>query len=170
MQVTLYNCYRWFTSCYRWFTSCYRWCTIKRMMQIRLDGLHNANSPTCICSSPWLYPDFIYRFTADGRENRRLTDFVHQFADLIIQSRRDALVRIDLRNGCLKYNVYHFHAINLSLKMIFFRKKQKDDPDQLNKRRKDFLDILITARDETGKGLTAEEIRAEVDTFLFEGH
>nr|XP_022344971.1 cytochrome P450 4A25-like [Crassostrea virginica] len=87
--------------------------------------------------SPWLYPDFIYRFTADGRENKRLTDFVHQFADLIIQSRRDAL---------------------------------KDDPDQLNKRRKDFLDILITARDETGKGLTAEEIRAEVDTFLFEGH
>lgn len=46
---------------------------------------------------------------------------------------------------------------------------KRDDPDILNKRRKDFLDILITARDENGKGLTAEEIRAEVDTFLFEG-
>lgn len=46
---------------------------------------------------------------------------------------------------------------------------QRDDPDILNTRRKDFLDILITARDENGKGLTAEEIRAEVDTFLFEG-
>jgi len=33
----------------------------------------------------------------------------------------------------------------------------------------DFLDILLTARDETGAGLTRLEIRNEVDTFLFEG-
>ena len=33
----------------------------------------------------------------------------------------------------------------------------------------DFLDILLTARDEDKKGLTDREIRDEVDTFLFEG-
>jgi len=32
------------------------------------------------------------------------------------------------------------------------------------------LDILITARDEDGKGLSPQEIRDEVDTFLFEGN
>lgn len=33
----------------------------------------------------------------------------------------------------------------------------------------DFLDILTTARDEDGRGLSHQEIRDEVDTFLFAG-
>ena len=33
----------------------------------------------------------------------------------------------------------------------------------------DFLDILLTAQDDTGRGLTDLEIRSEVDTFLFAG-
>ncbi len=37
------------------------------------------------------------------------------------------------------------------------------------KRYLDFLDILLSARDEDGKGLTDLEIREEADTFLFEG-
>lgn len=34
---------------------------------------------------------------------------------------------------------------------------------------KDFLGILLTAKDDNGTGLTPMEIRNEVDTFLFEG-
>jgi len=33
----------------------------------------------------------------------------------------------------------------------------------------DFLDILLTARDENGAGLSDIDVRSEVDTFLFEG-
>ena len=38
-----------------------------------------------------------------------------------------------------------------------------------NRKYLDFLDILLTAQDENGRGLSPLEIRNEVDTFLFEG-
>ena len=39
-----------------------------------------------------------------------------------------------------------------------------------NKGRLDFLDVLLSAQDEDGSGLTDTEIRNEVDTFLFTGN
>ena len=41
--------------------------------------------------------------------------------------------------------------------------------NEVKGRYKDFLDVLLTARDENGQGLNFREIRDEVDTFLFEG-
>ena len=35
--------------------------------------------------------------------------------------------------------------------------------------KKDFLDVLLTARDENGVGMTDKEIQEETDTFLFAG-
>ncbi|KAJ8317416.1 hypothetical protein KUTeg_005320 [Tegillarca granosa] len=76
------------------------------------------------------------RIQEEGRF-KELCNYVHDFADSIIASRKQALLK---------------------------------NPEQLKKRRLDFLDILLTARDEHDMGLTDMEIRAEVDTFLFEGH
>ncbi|XP_052808735.1 leukotriene-B4 omega-hydroxylase 3-like [Mya arenaria] len=57
--------------------------------------------------------------------------------------------------------------------IIHKRKKALDGGENValeGKRYVDFLDILLTARDEEGVGLSSLEVRNEVDTFLFEGH
>jgi cytochrome P450 len=47
----------------------------------------------------------------------------------------------------------------------------KDHQEEVEgKRRLDFLDMLLTVRDENGEPLSELAIRNEVDTFLFEGH
>ncbi|XP_064601464.1 cytochrome P450 4F2-like [Liolophura sinensis] len=56
-------------------------------------------------------------------------------------------------------------------KLISERKEMLgQNPDAPKKSHLDFLDILLTAKDEKGVGLSMEDIRAEADTFLFEGH
>ncbi|XP_033745790.1 cytochrome P450 4F6-like [Pecten maximus] len=86
--------------------------------------------------------DFIYFLSGSGRQFKKYTDYVHSVAEDIIQKRQQTLENEGL-------------------------------PTQTNGRKSrylDFLDILLTAKDENNVGMTPLEIRNEVDTFLFEGH
>lgn len=49
------------------------------------------------------------------------------------------------------------------------QQQQQGGKEKSGGKYKDFLDVLLTARDDDGQGLTLREIRDEVDTFLFEG-
>ena len=49
------------------------------------------------------------------------------------------------------------------------RNQTEADKVEYKKRKLDFLDILLTAKDDQGKGLTDLQIRSEVDTFMFAG-
>ncbi|KAK6328096.1 hypothetical protein J4Q44_G00000740 [Coregonus suidteri] len=42
--------------------------------------------------------------------------------------------------------------------------------EEKRKRVADFIDLLLLSKDEEGRGLTNEEIKAEADTFMFGGH
>ncbi|XP_066125374.1 cytochrome P450 4B1 [Saccopteryx bilineata] len=84
--------------------------------------------------------DFIYWLTPHGRRFLRACKVAHDHTDQVIRERKAAL------------------------------QDEKEQEKIQNKRHLDFLDILLGARDESGIKLSDRELRAEVDTFMFEGH
>ncbi|XP_043362707.1 cytochrome P450 4F22 isoform X1 [Dermochelys coriacea] len=89
-----------------------------------------------------LHCDFLYRLSPDGRRFRRACDTVHRFTANVVQRRHQALSRLG-REAWLKSN---------------------------QGRTVDFIDILLLAKDEDGQDLSDEDIAAEANTFMFEGH
>ncbi|XP_077862946.1 cytochrome P450 4F2-like [Saccoglossus kowalevskii] len=59
-----------------------------------------------------------------------------------------------------------------SARVIQERKQalQQSGDDKPARKYIDFLDILLSAKDEDGNGLSDQELQDEVDTFMFEGH
>ncbi|XP_050001985.1 cytochrome P450 4F4 isoform X2 [Alexandromys fortis] len=90
-----------------------------------------------------LHVDSLYQLTPNGMRFRKACRLVHDFTDAVIQDRRRVL-------------------------------PSKDGDDVLKAKAKsktlDFIDVLLLAKDEDGKQLSDEDIRAEADTFMFEGH
>ncbi|XP_039080453.1 cytochrome P450 4A11-like [Hyaena hyaena] len=84
--------------------------------------------------------DIIYRLTPEGRQNHRACQLAHQHSDRVIKLRKAQL-------------------------------QEEGELEKVrSKRHLDFLDILLFAKMEDGSSLSDEDLRAEVDTFMFEGH
>ncbi|XP_012519619.1 PREDICTED: phylloquinone omega-hydroxylase CYP4F2-like [Propithecus coquereli] len=89
------------------------------------------------------YMDFLYYLTRDGQRFRQACRLVHDFTDAVIQERRRTLPSQGLDD--------------------FLKAKAKT-------KTLDFIDVLLLSKDEDGKQLSDEDIRAEADTFMSAGH
>ncbi|XP_053326238.1 cytochrome P450 4B1-like isoform X2 [Spea bombifrons] len=82
----------------------------------------------------------VFYLSPHGYRFRKACDITHDHTDKVIQQRKESI------------------------------KNEKELEKIKEKRHLDFLDILLFAKDEHGNGLSHEDLRAEVDTFMFEGH
>ncbi|XP_061424514.1 cytochrome P450 4B1-like [Lethenteron reissneri] len=86
------------------------------------------------------YFDVIFNLSPLGYRFRKTCNVAHAHTDKVIKEHKEALLG---EEGLEKIKA---------------------------KRYLDFLDILLSMRDDKGNGLTKEDIQAEVDTFMFAGH
>ncbi|XP_069498349.1 cytochrome P450 4B1-like [Ambystoma mexicanum] len=86
------------------------------------------------------HSNLIYHLSPQGAHFRRACKVAHQHTDAVIKQR----------------------------KALFQDGKELEEVKK--KRHLDFLDILLCAKDENGASMSDEDLRAEVDTFMFEGH
>ncbi|XP_077996722.1 cytochrome P450 4F6-like [Glandiceps talaboti] len=89
---------------------------------------------------PPYFVNFIYQLSPSGYRSRKALNVVHNYSSDVIKKRKQEL--------------------------------ETETKDNIKNKTKyiDFMNILLQARDEDGKGLTEEEIREQVDTFMFAGH
>ncbi|XP_050449076.1 cytochrome P450 4C1-like [Cataglyphis hispanica] len=98
---------------------------------------------------PWLWSDWLYNLMSSGKEYKSVINIIHKFTRKVICQRKIAR---QLRNGSIK------------------SKNVDDDLDIGKRKRKAFLDLLLDQNEKDETPLTDDELRAQVDTFMFEGH
>nr|XP_046274375.1 cytochrome P450 4V2 [Scatophagus argus] len=91
---------------------------------------------------PWFWPDFVYYWFGEGREQDKTLKILHSFTYKVIQER----------------------AENISCS------ESDSDSDRGTKKRRAFLDMLLKTTDMDGNKMTHQDIQEEVDTFMFRGH
>lgn len=90
--------------------------------------------------------DFIYRFTEMYRQEQRVLKTLHDFTKSVIVARKQELAAGDMNSNV---------------------KSAIDENDMGIKKKTAFLDLLLQSTVD-GQPLSNEDIREEVDTFMFE--
>ncbi|XP_058443129.1 cytochrome P450 4c3-like [Malaya genurostris] len=108
----------------------------------------------------WLQPDFIFKRTADYRNHQRCLAILHEFSNRVIRERKEEIRKQKESNNNPNESSTDFKSTL----------DGNNNPEEFGrKKRLAFLDLLIEASQD-GTVLSNEDIREEVDTFMFEGH
>ncbi|GLG98484.1 Cytochrome P450 4C1 [Gryllus bimaculatus] len=107
-------------------------------------------------TSPWLYPQHVYNLSSYYRRERKNLKILHGMTNEVIKRRKRQL---DEDPTLLEENVDELGKNKIYKKLTFLGRKRKLA----------FLDLLLRAS-RNGIELSDEDIREEVDTFMFEGH
>ncbi|XP_022106003.1 cytochrome P450 4V2-like isoform X2 [Acanthaster planci] len=94
---------------------------------------------------PWLWPSMLYSILPHGKQHAECLKILHDTTDKVIKGRYQEFVKMYPRG---------------------LRNPSADEPQ---KKRLAFLDLLLQMKQEN-KSFTFDDIREEVDTFMFEGH
>lgn len=121
----------------------------------------------------WLHPDLLFRLTKGYQEHQHCISVLHEFSYRVIHERKAEIAKQNNNN-----NNNSSDAINQNLCSSENMNKKSDQYidtsnyeiiDFPKKKRLAFLDLLIDASQD-GSVLSIDDIREEVDTFMFEGH
>ncbi|XP_020284873.1 cytochrome P450 4C1-like [Pseudomyrmex gracilis] len=94
---------------------------------------------------PWYTSDLLYFLTPTGKENKAVLNGLHEFSESIIRKRKIERSKTDYAN------------------------LNNTDNDNTIKRKKVFLDVLLDQNEKDDTPLTDDEVRSQVDTFMFAG-
>ncbi|EFN62598.1 Cytochrome P450 4C1 [Camponotus floridanus] len=98
---------------------------------------------------PWLWPDWLYNLISEGIEYKSMVNKLHKFTREIIHKKK--IIRQSQNDSTKAEN-------------------ENDELDIGKLEKKAFLDLLLDQNEKDEIPLTDDELRAQVDTFMFEGH
>ncbi|XP_061191272.1 cytochrome P450 4V2-like isoform X2 [Saccostrea echinata] len=102
--------------------------------------------------TPWYWPDFLYNTIGYGKEHDRCLQILHGFTKKVIKEKMESQTE-ESRHSMEEMLSQH----------------SEEDMYRSKGQRLAFLDMLL-CKTEDGSQLSMEDIREEVDTFMFEGH
>ncbi|KAL0132787.1 hypothetical protein PUN28_000482 [Cardiocondyla obscurior] len=98
---------------------------------------------------PWYWIDALYYLMPSGKKFKATIDKLHGFTKEVINKRK----------------------IERQLQRTNTEVESKDDDNDIGRQKRTaFLDLLLDQNEKADTPLTDDEVRAQVDTFMFEGH